>query len=557
MILIVAGPRGPATISGSESQKNGISVVSFNEQTDMTDKDINNWIMYHEIHQLARLGFSKAKIARHLVVDARTVSKYLAMSEDDYERFLLNQSQRTRKLSGYEKFVRNKLLEFPDTPAAQMHDWLKEHHPAFPPVSPRTVYNFVMYVRGKHNIPVAAAGRDYFPVDELPWGEQGQVDFGQYNMRQAGGGRKKVYFFVMVLSRSRMKYVWFSEIPFTSESVCQAHQQAFAFFGGVPRTVVYDLDRILVVDENMGQVLLTSAFKSYVTTAGFSLHFCRKADPESKGKVENVVGYVKKNFLTNRAYEDVEVLNGQAMGWLERTANHLPHNVTKQSPQRQHRIEQEHLSPCRPIPISKEPRTYYVRKDNTISYKSNFYSLPQGTYRGRGTQVLLKEANQSITLYSTDQTLICTHQLAGGKGKTILNTHHRRDTSKRVEELIEEAASRFTHPGQARTYLACIQERVPRYIRDHLECIARALKQVETEVADTTLAFCLKNELYSGSEFEQVLRAARSQQAAPVRPNAPIKLLNNGSIEKAGQTPQTSNLDDYETIIHPHSKPSI
>jgi hypothetical protein len=293
-----------------------------------------------------------------------------------------------------------------------------------------------------------------------------------------------------------------------------------------------------------------------VATAGFSLHFCRKADPESKGKVENVVGYVKKNFLYNRAYEDVEVLNGQAMGWLERTANHLPHNVTKQSPQSQHRIEQEYLRPCRPIPISKKLRPYHVRKDNTISYKSNFYSLPQGTYRGRGSQVLLKEANRSITLYSTDQTFICTHELAAGKGKTILNTHHRRDTSKRVEELIEEAAARFTHPGQARTCLACIKERLPRYIRDHLQCITRALEQVETEVADTTLAFCLKNELYSGSEFEQVLRAGRSKQAAPAQPGSPIKLLHTGSIEKASQTPQTSNLDDYETIIHPNSTTS-
>jgi len=58
----------------------------------MTDTHLNNWLMYHEIHQLARLGFSKAKIARHLVLDARTVSKYLNMTEDDYERFLLKQS---------------------------------------------------------------------------------------------------------------------------------------------------------------------------------------------------------------------------------------------------------------------------------------------------------------------------------------------------------------------------------------------------------------------------------------------------------------------------------
>ncbi|MEX2410894.1 MAG: IS21 family transposase, partial [Candidatus Paceibacterota bacterium] len=284
--------------------------------------------MYHEIHQLSRLGFKKAKIAHFLVLDVRTVGKYLAMSEDDYAQLLSRSRQRNKKLSPYEGFVRDRLSKFPDTSAAQMHDWLKEHHEDFPDITGRSVYNFVMFVRGEHNIPVVGIQRDFFPVEELPWAEQAQVDFGQYNMRTTAGTRKKVWFFVMVLSRSRMKYLWFSECPFTSESVCWAHEWAFAFFEGVPFTMVYDLDRIMVVDENMGEVLLTAAFKAYVRSVGFKLHFCRKADPQSKGKVENVVGYVKKNFLYNRTYHDLTSLNQQALAWLHRTANHLPHNVT-------------------------------------------------------------------------------------------------------------------------------------------------------------------------------------------------------------------------------------
>lgn len=546
------GP-GAIPIGEPESTKIVISVFSnHNELTDMTDKVLNNWIMYHQIHQLARLGFSNAKIARFLVLDARTVGKYLSMSEDDYERFLSSQRQRNKKLNAYEGFVRDKLVEFPDTSAAQMHDWLKEHHREFPSVCPRTVFNFVMFVRASHNIPVVTPRREYFPVEELPWGEQGQVDFGQYNMHTAGGGRKKVWFFVMVLSRSRMKYVWFSEAAFTSETVCPTHEKAFGFFGGVPATIVYDLDRILVVDENLGQVLLTSAFKSYVSRVGFKLHFCRKADPESKGKVENAVGYVKKNFLYNRVYVDLEGLNGQGLAWLDRTANHLPHNLTKQSPQSQHRIEREHLRPYRPLPVREELRPYHVRKNNCISYKSNFYSLPEGTYQGRGSQILLKASGQSIRLYTLGETLLCTHELASGKGKTIINTHHRRDTSKRLQELIGEVASSFGEPERARAYIGHIQRRFPRYIRDHMQCMARALDGVASDIADRTLAFCLKNELYSGSEFEQVLAVHASQHAGAERPAAggSIRLLNPGSAGKADQTPQTSSINDYETIIN-------
>ena len=133
--------------------------------------------MYHELHKLHRLGFSKAKIADFLVMDARTVSKYLKMDEQGYEQYLVHISERKKILSNYESFVADKLSVFQDTSAAQVHDWLKEYHPGFPEVSPRTVFNFVMYIRQKYNIPFVLAVREYFPIEELPYAEQAQVDF--------------------------------------------------------------------------------------------------------------------------------------------------------------------------------------------------------------------------------------------------------------------------------------------------------------------------------------------------------------------------------------------
>jgi len=516
----------------------------------MTDKDLNNWIMYHEIHQLSRLGFKKAKIAHTMVLDVRTVAKYLAMSEEEYEHFLTQGQQRYKILSPYEEFVREKLNKFPDTSAAQMHDWLKEYHQDFPDITGRSVYNFVMFVRTEHNIPVVGIQRDYFPVEELPWGEQAQVDFGQYNLRTPAGTRKKVWFFVMVLSRSRMKYVLFSQSPFTSTSVCWAHERAFAYLEGVPVTMVYDLDRIMVVDENMGQVLLTAAFKAYVRLVGFKLHFCRKADPQSKGKVENVVGYVKKNFLYNRTYQDLSSLNEQALAWLGRTANYLPHNVTKQSPHSQHMIEKQYLNPHNPLPMEHESMCYYVRKNNVISYKSNFYSLPQGTYQGRGTQVLVRQTGQHIQVYSVDEQPICTCELAAGKGNTVINTNHRRDTSISLRALMDQVIDRFSHAEQARTYVEAIRARMPRYTRDHMQCMLKALEAKSLAQADEALVFCLSHELYSGSEFEQILRIHPHQTPSPKHVD-PIQLVHADVAEKARQIPQTSNLNDYETIINP------
>ncbi len=84
--------------------------------------------------------------------------------------------------------------------AAKMHDWLKEHHREFPDTSFRTVYPFAMYIRQKYSVPLGKPSRDYFPVPELPYGDQAQIDFGFYNMRLANRKRKKESFFSMVLS---------------------------------------------------------------------------------------------------------------------------------------------------------------------------------------------------------------------------------------------------------------------------------------------------------------------------------------------------------------------
>ncbi len=63
-----------------------------------------------------------------------------------------------------------------------MHDWLKEFDENFPKVNPKTVYNFVIWVRQTYAIPETKQEREYLIVEELPYGKQAQVDFGEYNM---------------------------------------------------------------------------------------------------------------------------------------------------------------------------------------------------------------------------------------------------------------------------------------------------------------------------------------------------------------------------------------
>ena len=374
------------------------------------------WIMYHEVHRMHREGYSISKINDLLGLHRNTIRKYLSMSEADYETLLIKQSERRKDLDSYEAFVRERLGLFPETSAAQMHDWLKEHHRSFPKVNPKTIFNFVHWIRDKYNIPKLSIKRQHQVVEELPYGKQAQVDFGEYNMRTSSGKRVKVFFFTFVLSRSRYKYLWFTDRYFTTDLAIHAHELAFQYIHGVPDEIVYDQDKVFIVTENSGDIILTDLFRSYIRDKSFSLHFCRKSDPQSKGKVENVVKYVKQNFLYNRTYYNIETLNEEALGWLGRTANRMTHNLTQKVPHTEWVIEKPFLQTQVDIPERKLAVLYTVRKDNTISFKSNLYSLPLGTYAGRGTQVSVTIDSDTLRISSAAGTTLCHHKLAYGKG---------------------------------------------------------------------------------------------------------------------------------------------
>jgi len=514
-------------------------------------------MMYYEIHRLHLEGRSIRWISEHLVLNKRTVSKYLSMSEQDYEQFMVKQSNRSKKLIEYEGFVRDRLESFQDTTAAQMHDWLKEHFTEFPVVSQKTVFNFVHYVRDKYQLPVVKTERQFQVIEELPYGQQAQVDFGHSNMRTSTGKRVKVSFFTLVLSRSRYKYVWFTDKPFTSALAIEAHQLAFKYINGIPDEVVYDQDRVFMISENNGDIILTSGFKAYMQTQSFKLHFCRKADPQSKGKVENVVKYVKRNFLYNRTYYNAETLNDEAMGWLARTANSLPHAGTQKAPYDEWIKEQSFLKPfqsysCQTASVS----LYTVRKDNTISYKGNFYSLPLGTYQGKGTRVAISinEGLLTISEASTDKQL-AQHRLASGSGQKIINNNHKRDKSTAIDEMINQVADLMPDPEKGVKWLQDIRKEKPRYIRDQLTAISQTIKTANDQlVISQALEYCLQNRIYSATDFTAIVDHSTRQEQQKETKVITLNPLNGQNKADAWQKPQTSSIKDYQQIIETNKK---
>lgn len=511
---------------------------------------LNKLIMYHEIHQQYRNGISKNKISNHLGVNRRTVDRYLQMSEEEYDIFLAKQRERKKELIAYEEFIRSKLVLYPETSAAQMHDWLKEHYSCFPKVCPKTVYNFVMWVRQTHNIPKAHPMRDFEIIEETPYGKQAQVDFGETKLRNGEGARVKVYFFAMVLSRSRHKFIFLSESPFTTDLSILAHEKAFDFFGGIPQEIVYDQDKVFMVSENHGDLMLTDRFKAYVKARQFKYYFCRKADPQTKGKVENVVKYVKQNFLYNRPYVDIQTLNGEAKAWLGRTANGLPHNKTRKIPYDEWLIEKPSLQPYNPIHMAPPSDLYAVRKNNTILWKGNVYTLPLGTYKHKGGQVDVKKMGEDLVISNLKGEQICRHTIPNQKGQTVGNTDHKRDKTARINELKEQAIGLFADKQKARKLIDAIHNQKPRYIRDQLLLIQNTISGMNEKLIDTSLQYCVEHGISSASDFKDIIEKFEKQNAKNTPTNIQVDLhTNNIELEKQSMQPDTSKIADYENLM--------
>jgi transposase len=512
----------------------------------MDKKTIGNWIMYYEVHRLLRDGLSLAAIGKELVMDPRTVRRYSRMSEEEYGAFLGSRESRDKLLSGYASFIREKLQAHPAVSAAQMHDWLKEHYPDFPRTSPKTVYNFVMHLRQKYNIPLEEVGREYFVVEELPYGKQAQADFGHCILRSTEERRKRIHFFVMMLSRSRMKFVQFSDTPFTTRMAIDAHEAAFKFFCGKPVEVVYDQDRLFVVEERMGELLLTREFKDYVFEQEFQLHFCRKADPQSKGKVENVVKYVKQNFLYARAYYDLDTLQAQALGWLQRTGNGMPHSTTKKVPEQEWHMEQPHLTPWGSVKILPTYIMRVIRKDNTFAYQGNFYSVPQGTFKSKDTMVMIWCKEEQLHIHDEQGKFLCMHAIEERRGFTVINTDHKRDKTRKVKELLTQTASQFMYPALALQYFEMIRKVKGRYLRDQVQAIGKAIKGKNKQRVNEVLQTCVEQQYLGAVMFRELLALQEMEHTDPATPVGKIILLDPGSAKKAAIQPDKSDLDTYE-----------
>jgi len=247
---------------------------------------------------------------------------------------------------------------------------------------------------------------------------------------------------------------------------------------------------------------------------------CRGADPESKGKIESVVKYVKGNFLENRIYVDDGILNGGILDWLERTANAKVHGTTKRIPSEVFKEEQNHLKPLACIPENKDAfvcRT--VRKDNTIVYGSNRYSVPLGTYTSN-PEVHVEERDGVLLIQTVFGEAICEHRVSTGKGILIQNTNHLRDRSSSLDRIQDELDALLN--GRAMDFLQAIRADKSRYARDQFKLIRTLFDRYGLAAVLEAVDFCSGSRLFSANYMKDYLEHSAPPLAALSLPIIPI-----------------------------------
>ncbi|MGA8745840.1 MAG: IS21 family transposase [Solirubrobacterales bacterium] len=260
-------------------------------------------------------------------------------------------------------------------------------------------------------------------------GECAQVDWGYAGNMALGSTTRRLSFFIMVLAYSRMLYVEFT-LSEATEHFLGAHQNAFEFFGGVPAVVLIDNLKSAVLHHPHGEgATFNPRYLDFAAHYGFEPRACNVRKANEKGRVENGVGYVKKNFLAGLELPpSLGALNTAARQWMDSTANVRIHGETRKPPAELFLVEKQHLKALTPLPPDTGiTRTVRVTNRCRVVFDTNRYSVPS-LYASQ--QLTLKSFAQRLCIYHGEK-LVATHPRCYDRHQDFEDPDH-------LKELLEQ-----------------------------------------------------------------------------------------------------------------------
>lgn len=431
-----------------------------------------------KIRELRNSGFSQRGIAATLHIHRRKVKCALANATDDVKK----SEPAVSKLDSHRGWLLARMEQYPGINAHALYNQLTER--GFEG-SYSLVRKYVGMLR-----PVTRLA--YRTLSFVP-GEAAQVDWGEWRSIDVRGGRRRVSFFIMVLCHSRMFYAEMV-LGESMEFWLQAHRNAFEFFGGVPERVIVDNCKTAVVRaaKYSREADINPAYQDFANRCGFSVTACAPRHPESKGRVENAVGYVKTSFLAGRDLSVPEILNPLLHKWLEETANRRTHGTTGLVP-----VEiyvKEERAKMKPLPATFPPccsgRVVAADSQFRVNVCANRYSVPS---KVASKKVKLELYADRVVLKDENEILLADHRRCFDFNQEIVDPEHDRAFILASKSSSERTLmTKFLMLGSAsRKFLDGLRDKVPNW-KDHArqilalerihgrESVARALEDSAT-----------------------------------------------------------------------------
>ena len=273
--------------------------------------------------QLSGQGLSVTAISRGLGISRQTAYAW-RRSESRGEGVAAGVGYGPRRETGsmldpYKEWIGDRLSEFPKLSAIRLYAEIREAGYAG---GYDQVRRHVREVRPR-------AEPERVVRFETPPGHQGQVDFAEFRLPWG-----KRYALLVVLGYSRLLWFRFYRRQ-TMEVLMRGLEAAFGYFGGVPRELLFDQLKSVIVEDRRasgGELLRNAEFGRFAQHWGFRVRACRPYRARTKGKVERPVRYVREGFFYGRDFVSDEDLNDQAHRWLEGVANVRVHGTLGEVP---------------------------------------------------------------------------------------------------------------------------------------------------------------------------------------------------------------------------------
>jgi transposase len=314
-------------------------------------------------------GLSRREVARRFGIDPRTVAKMLAFSvPPGYRR---SRRPARPKLDAFSGVIDRILEEDKGRPAKQQHTSKRIFERL------RDEYGYgggITIVRAYVHEQRQRLREMFVPLRHDPG--HAQVDFGEA-LAVIAGEERKIHFFAMDLPHSDACLVQAYPAE-TTEAFCAGHNASFEFFGGVPRSLLYDNTKLAVARIlGDGQRQRTRTFNELQSHYLFADRFGRPGKGNDKGKVEGLVGYARRNFLvpipqvTSFAELNARLLEGCRRRWSDRLRGH-----DETIGERLTRDREAFLSLPQSPYDACEKRTARVNSLSLVRYRGNDYSVP-------------------------------------------------------------------------------------------------------------------------------------------------------------------------------------